>query len=115
MACLIHGIFWRIFTRVNAEARRTLAVIQQCIADERYVALPHFTQRMDQRGLMWPEVLSLIDDPTEVRADGRDEWSRPRWIVSGRAADGMDIEIVCVLEADENGNMTVLITIYWQE
>jgi len=97
---------------MNADARRALATIRRCVEDERYVVLPHFTQRMDQRGLFWPDVLAVLDEPTGVRGDGRDKDDRAKWIVGGKTPDGLAIEIVCALDVDENGDVTVFITIY---
>jgi hypothetical protein len=100
---------------VNAEAREALAQIQQCIASDRYMTLTHFMRRMDERGLCWPDIQAVIDDPTDVRDGGLDDFDRPKWLVSGEAADGLRIEIVCVLDVDERGVLTVLITIYFEE
>jgi pentatricopeptide repeat protein len=94
------------------EAGRALMVIRACVAAGRYVALRHFLRRMDQRGLFWPDVLAVIDSPTGVRFDGRDDFDRPKWIISGTAADGVSIELVCVLDTDEAGDVTVFITVY---
>ena len=96
-------------------ARRALAIIQECVAIERVIVLPHFVKRLDQRGLFWPDVRAVIEAPREVQESGRDEWNRARWILSGEAADAMEIGIVCVLDRDERGDVTVFITVYWQE
>ncbi|MCK4661020.1 MAG: hypothetical protein KAV82_15975 [Phycisphaerae bacterium] len=96
---------------MNAKARRALGIARQCVAAERIMVLPHFTRRMDKRGLVWPEVLVVLDDPEDVRDGGLDHFDRPKWIVSGTAADGLGIEFVCVLDKDEHGNITVFITI----
>ncbi len=97
---------------MDAKARRALGVIQECVAAERYFVLPHFVQRMDRRGFFWADVLAVIDSPGGVRSDGRDRYDRPKWIVSGRAAEGLDVELVCVIDRDDRGNVTVFITIY---
>jgi len=67
---------------------------------------------MRQRGLFWPDVVAVIDDPDEVRSQGMDEHSRPKWIIGGPAALGGDIEIVCAIEVDETG--AEFITLYWE-
>ena len=97
---------------MDPRARNALAVIHECVAADRLIVLPHFTQRMDQRGLFWADVLAVIDHPGGVRYDGPDNLDRPKWIVSGSAADGLAIEIVCVLEVNESGDLTVFITMY---
>ena len=97
---------------MDAKARKALTVIRQCVEAGRFRVLPHFRQRMAERGLVWPDVLVVLDDPTDVRGNGMDRYDRPKWIVAGSAADGIPIEIVCVLDRDEQGNVTVFITIY---
>ncbi|MEK6643838.1 MAG: DUF4258 domain-containing protein [Planctomycetota bacterium] len=79
---------------------------------EHYRLLPHFRQRMAQRGLVWPDLLAVLEDPAQVRADGHDRYHRPKWIVSGTAPDELPVEFVCVIDEDDQGNVTVFITIY---
>ncbi len=97
---------------MDAKATRALTVIRRCVADGRYLLLAHFTQRMDERGLFWPDVLVLLDDPTDVRDGGADIWGRPQWIVAGESSWEETLELVCVLDHDERGRVTVFITIY---
>ncbi len=97
---------------MDAKARRALGVIQQCVAAKRYVVLPHFVHRMDRRGFFWADVLAVIDDPSDVRFDGRDRFDRPKWIVSGGTIDGLTVELVCAIDRDDRGNVTVFITVY---
>jgi hypothetical protein len=66
---------------------------------------------MQQRGLFWADVEAVIDDSSDVRSQGLDDYDRPKWIISGEAAFGGDIEIVCAIEVDESG--TEFITLYW--
>ncbi len=97
---------------MNAKARRAVSIIRECVAAERFTLLSHFRERMAWRGLLWGDVLAVLDTPTGVRDEGPDRFGRPKWIVSGTAADGLGIDIVCVLDKDERGNVTVFITIY---
>jgi len=97
---------------VTAEARRAILVIRRCIATDRYALTVHFNQRMQQRGLFWPDVVAAIEDPGEVRSGGVDNYGRPKWIVCGDAATGDQIEIVCAMELDERE--TEFITLYWE-
>jgi hypothetical protein len=99
---------------MTKEARAALAVIRESLDEGRYIVTTHFSQRMDQRGLMWPDVLSAIDSPIEVRDDGLDRIGRPKWIVAGPTSDQMPIEIICVLDEEASGNTTVLVTLYWE-
>lgn len=97
---------------MNAEAKQALETIRECVAAEQYRLLIHFRLRMATRGLVWPDVLAALDDPKDVRYDGPDRHERPKWIVSGVAADGLAVEFVCVLDEDDSGGWTVFITIY---
>jgi hypothetical protein len=67
---------------------------------------------MDRRGLVWPDVLAVLDSPSTVRAGGTDRFGRDKWRISGTAADGEALEFVCALDVDERGEVTVFITIY---
>lgn len=98
---------------MTADARLALATIRACVESDRYSLAVHFTDRMVERGLYWPDVESVLDDPTDVRSQGRDRFHRPKWIVGGETADGMDVELVCAIEVDDSG--TEFITLYWED
>lgn len=70
---------------------------------------------MEQRGLMWPDVLAVFGEPDDVRDDGLDNAGRPKWVVAGDVADGLAVEIVCAIDHYGSEDSTVLITIYWQD
>jgi hypothetical protein len=95
-------------------ARQALLLIRRCLHAGRYGVLPHFTERMDLRGLFWPDVQSVLDAPSSVQDGGIDKYGRPKWIVSGRATDGLALSIVCALDVDDRGHTTVFITAYWE-
>ncbi|MEP0846708.1 MAG: DUF4258 domain-containing protein [Phycisphaerae bacterium] len=97
---------------MDARARNALDSIRRCVAAGRYVLLAHFTQRMDERGLFWPDVRAILDRPADVCDGGPERWGRPKWIVAGESADGAALELVCVLDADQRGRLTVFVTIY---
>ena len=99
-------------SRMDSEARKALSVIRCCVAAERFTMLPHFRERMAQRGIVWPDILAVLDQPTGVRSGRTDRHGRPKWIIRGTAADGLPIEIVCVQDEDPEGNVTVFITGY---
>jgi hypothetical protein len=98
---------------MTPEARRALQTIRRCVATDRVRLTRHFRVRLTERGLVWPDLLTVIDDPQSVEADGHDEWGRPRWIVSGDAADGLAVKLVCVIGHDAAGKLTVFITMHW--
>ena len=97
---------------MDATAKRALAVIRDCVNAGRFLVLPHFRARMALRGLVWPDVLAVLDAPDCMRPDGKDRYDRPKWLVAGTAADNLPIEVVCVLDTDERGDVTVFITLY---
>jgi len=99
---------------MNAEARSAVRTIRRCIAGGRFQLKAHFARRMDQRGMTWADVLAMVDSPADVRADGVDDFGRDRWIVSGEAMDGLTVELLCVFDRDEAGELVVFITLYWK-
>ena len=109
--CLPLRLPQRILIQVTYEARKTFAFIRACIANDRYALALHFQQRMEQRGLFWPDVLAAIDAPQGMHSPGLDAYGRPKWIIRGMAATGDGIEIVCAIEIDE----TEFITLYWED
>ena len=112
---LIGRIPRRILTRNGFHCRRALATIRNCVRIGRYVIKQHFRERMELRGLFWPDVLYVIDKPDKIRGDGQDMYGRDRWLLSGDAADGLRIEMLCVLDFDQGNTTTVFITLYWQD
>jgi hypothetical protein len=97
---------------MDAKAHAALLTVRACVAVERYLVLPHFRQRLGRRGLLWTDVLTVLDEPATVRFDGHDDLKRPKWCLAGMAVDGEKLEFVCVLDVDERGEYTVFITIY---
>jgi hypothetical protein len=98
---------------VTAEARRAIAVIRECIQEDRYALTVHFSRRMQERGLFWPDVQAVIDNPDDVRSQGMDYYNRPKWIISGENTVAGEIVIVCAIEIDETE--TEFITLYWED
>jgi len=94
---------------MDAKAREALHTIRDCCAQDRFRLLPHFRKRMAQRGLLWPDILAVLDEPEDVRGGKHDRHRRPKWIIRGTAIDGLAIEFVCVLD---DGELAVFITIY---
>ena len=99
---------------MNRPSREALAVIRACVASGRYRVLLHFVSRMDERGLFWPDVQSVISAPSAVEDGGEDDFGRPKWILTGRTTDNMDLTVVCVLDRDKRGHMTLFVTAYWK-
>jgi hypothetical protein len=98
---------------VTADARRALAVIRKCLASDRFRVGTHFQDRMGEKSFFWADIELVIDQPTDVRSDGIDDYGRPKWAIVGDATTDEEIEIICAVEVDDSG--TEFITIYWQE
>lgn len=98
---------------VTSEARRAVAVIRECLANDRFAVSVQFAHRMEQRGLFWPDIQAVVEDPSGVWAAGMDRDGRPEWIIAGDAGGLGEIEIVCAIECDDSG--TEFITLYWED
>lgn len=100
---------------MNTDARRALSTIRRCIAAERVVLTRHFRVRLAERGVLWVDVLTVVEAPSNARGDGFDDAGRSRWIVNGRAADGTVMGLVCAIGRDESGELTVFVTAFWKD
>ncbi|MGN6367488.1 MAG: hypothetical protein ACTHN5_04430 [Phycisphaerae bacterium] len=99
---------------MNAAARAALSSIRACLTAGRYRMTVHFRLRLAERSMLWVDLLTIFDSPTNVRSGGKDDLGRPKWIVAGRAADGLLAEVVCVLDRDEQVRLLLLITLYFE-
>jgi hypothetical protein len=84
-----------------------------CVRRGRYRVLRHLIERMDRRGLFWGDVEAVIDAPSDVVDGGLDDFGRSKWRICGQTTDRMDLEVVCVLDRDERGHLTIFITAFW--
>lgn len=100
---------------MNAVARGALSTIRQCLAADRIRLTRHFRVRLAERGAFWTDVASVIDAPRSVKGDGVDESGRSRWVISGKAADGTAMGLVCAIGRDDAGELTVFITAFWED
>jgi uncharacterized DUF497 family protein len=100
---------------MNAPARRALSTIRRCVAGDRARLTQHFRARLTERGVLWVDVLTLFDAPSNAQADGHDDHGRARWIVSGHAADGTAMGVVCAVGRDRGGELTVFVTAFWED
>lgn len=98
---------------MDRRAAKALAIIRECVRLDRVVLLPHFSQRLDGRNYLWLDVLAVLESPRDVRDGGHEEFGRPKWIMAGDGVDGLPLEFVCILDADDRGRITVFVTIYW--
>jgi hypothetical protein len=93
---------------MNIAARRALKEIQKRVAGGRYIVGPHFSQRMRERGVFWFEVKAIIDAPSSIRTDGKDDQDRDRWFLTGDT-DAGEVEMLLVLDDSH----IFFWTIYW--
>ena len=96
----------------SAEA---IGTIRECVEADRVIIKDHCAQRLAERGLFWGDLLCLLDSPTRVRKDGEDEFGRERWFVRGRLGEDYAAEVLCVIDIDMDGPMTVFVTVYWEK
>lgn len=100
---------------MNKAARDALSAIGRCLEADRIRLTLHFRVRLAERGVLWPDVLTVFDKPDMAKADGFDDAGRARWIVGGKAADGEAIKLVCAVGRDDAGELTVFITAFWEK
>ena len=98
---------------MTTDARRAIIVVRECIDADRYALTIHFSKRMEERGLFWPDVQAVIDEPKDVALLGIDQYGRSKLTIRGAAAFGGDIQIVCAIEIDETN--AEFITLYWED
>ena len=99
---------------MTGTGQEVLQTIRGCVQAGCYRLLVHFVQRMDERGLFWPDIEAVLDSAQTAEDDGQDRFGRDKWRVRGQTTDRLDLEIVCVLDHDESGKLIVFITAYWE-
>lgn len=62
--------------------------------------------------MFWPDVLNVIESPSNVRTEGADEYGRERWFFKGMTTAQSEVEILCVVEGDETSIVNFW-TLYW--
>ena len=60
---------------MTAEGQRAIATIRECIESDHFSLSVHFRERMDQRGLFWPDLQAIIEDPQDIQL--RPDWKSP--------------------------------------
>jgi hypothetical protein len=106
------GLLFGILSEVT-RARASSHVRKELDA-ENYVVRPHFYDRMNLRGMFWPDVLSIVEKPSAVRTDGVDQYGRERWYFRGMTTARAEVELLCVFENDGTDSV-IFWTIYWED
>ena len=89
------------------EAVETIAA---CIKVNAYTIRDHVYDRLAERHLMEPDLLSVLSDPDDARGDGPDQHGRERWFLTGTLHDGGTVEVLVLI--DPRPHATAF-TIYW--
>ena len=84
--------------------------ILACVEADAYTIRDHVYARLAERYLMEPDLLSVLCDPDEARADGLDRRGRERWFLTGTLHDGTRAEVLVVVDARPHATV---FTIYW--
>lgn len=69
----------------------------------------HFVERMELRGILWGDILSVLLEPDRVESRGQDREGRLQVWVYGSIKQIGELRIVCSLDWD-----TRLITLTWE-
>ena len=70
----------------------------------------HFRQRMQQRGLFWGDIKTVLLGPEKVELQGTDDQGRQQVWVFGKIRNIGNMRIVCSIQWD-----TRLITLNWEQ
>ena len=97
---------------MDSSSRDTLQIIVECIAEDRIRILKHFLTRMQQRGYFWPDVQHAIENAEQAESAGEDRFGRPKWVIVGPSSGNETIGIVCTFDVDDEGEITVFITLF---
>jgi hypothetical protein len=88
--------------------------VQEAVEAENYTVRDHFYDRMNLRGMFWPDVSAVVASPSNIRTDGTDEYGRERWFFKGMTTAQSEIEILVVFEGGSTGS-PIFWTIYWDD
>jgi len=97
---------------MDPDAEEALGIIRRCVKARRYELRKHFRDQMAARGMFWGDVLAILDRPTDFREGIGDTHNRPKWILAGAAADGLGVELVCVIDQTGPDDSVLFVTIY---
>jgi len=97
---------------VDEVAQKSLETIRLAIEDERIEMTSHFDERIAERGLLWVDVLVVVDEPLRMEYQELEEHGWPKWKIAGTSADGVSVAIVVAIRPD---NRVRFVTIFWEE
>lgn len=94
--------------------RLALATIQECVESDRFVVTRHFSERLDERGVFWADVIGVVFEPTSVRSGGSDDRGRDKWLLEGVIEQVGSVVLVVAIDKTPDGTLSVFFTVYWQ-
>jgi hypothetical protein len=97
---------------VTADEEQALKVIQDAVAADRVEVTTHFDQKIAERGMLWVDMLTIVDEPTRMEDQGIENHGWPKWRVWGKSADDTSAAVVVAIRDD--GRIR-FITIHWED
>jgi hypothetical protein len=97
---------------MDREAQDALEKVREAVAADRVEATRHFEQQVGARGLVWADMLTILDQPSRMEDQGVEDHGWPKWRIWGQAADGTPAAVVVAIRADDRIRF---ITIHWED
>jgi hypothetical protein len=97
---------------MNKEAQAALEIIRSAIAADQVEMTSHFEQMIAERGMLWVDLLTIVEEPERMEDQGPDIHGWPKWRIWGAAADGTAAAIVVAIRDDD---WVRCITIHWED
>jgi hypothetical protein len=97
---------------MDDDAEDALRKIRDAVDLDQVEMTAHFDKRLGERGLLWTDLLTLLDQPARMEDQGPEVHGWPKWRIWGQAADGTPAGVVVALR--EDGRVR-FITIHWEE
>jgi hypothetical protein len=97
---------------MDEAAQNVLDKIQAAVAADHVEMTSHFEQQLGIRGMLWADLLTVIDQPSRMEDQGLDLHGWPKWRVWGTAADDSPAAVVVALRDDGHVRF---ITIHWED
>jgi hypothetical protein len=97
---------------MDEAAEKALERIQAAVSADRVEMTSHFEQQLGIRGMLWADLLTIIDQPNRMEDQGPDVHGWPKWRIWGRAADDSPAAVVVALRDD---GVVRFITIHWED
>lgn len=97
---------------MDMEASEALGKVRNAVAADRVETTSPFEQQIGLRGLLWADILSILDQPSRMENQGIEAHGWPKWRIWGHAANGTAAAIVVALRDDDRVRF---ITIHWED